>query len=257
MLRRILLLLSCAAVLPASDWKLVWSDDFNGPKGAAPDSRVWAYDLGAGGWGNKELQDYTSSRDNSFLDGKGHLVIRALKTGEGYTSARLKTQGRYTVRYGRVAARIRLPRGQGIWPAWWMLGQDFQAKGWPGCGEIDVMEFIGGQPDKAHFSLHGPGYSGSGGLHAQAALPDSDDFHVSGIEWAKDSITFELDNRMVKRFTVADLPPGARWVFDQPFFLILNLAVGGAWPGNPDSTTVFPQDYVIDWVRVWEPPRRR
>ena len=252
MMRTILLTLFCVGILPAADWKLVWSDEFNGPKGAAPNPKAWTYDLGANGWGNQELEEYTSSRANSFLDGEGHLVIRAIKTEKGYTSARLKTQGLYEVKYGRVAARLKLPAGQGIWPAWWMLGENIKAKGWPDCGEIDVMEFIGKLPDKVHFTLHGPGYSGGDGPHTEMTLANPDDFHVYGIEWAEDSITFLLDDRPVKRLTPSSLPSGARWAFNQPFFLILNLAVGGQWPGNPDSTTVFPQDYVIDWVRVWQ-----
>ena len=252
MMRTILLTLFCVGILPAADWKLVWSDEFNGPKGAAPDPKTWTYDLGASGWGNNELEEYTNTRANSFLDGQGYLVIRAIKTEKGYTSARLKSQGLYTVRYGRVAARLKLPKGQGIWPAWWMLGTNITSTEYPECGEIDVMELIGKLPDTVHFTVHGPGYTAPNGLHTEAHLDNRDDFHVYGIEWAEDSITFLLDDKPVQRLSPASLPAGTRWVFNHPFFLLLNLAVGGQWPGNPDSTTVFPQDYVIDWVRVWQ-----
>jgi beta-glucanase (GH16 family) len=252
MKRAFLFAFLCASLASAADWKLVWSDEFDGPKGAAPDTKKWTYDLGANGWGNKELETYTNSRENSFLDGDGHLVIRAIKTEKGYTSARLKTQGLYTPTYGKIAARVKLPKGQGIWPAFWMLGDDIKTTGWPRCGEIDVMEMIGKQPDTAHFTIHGPGYSGGGGLTNSVPIANRDSFHTYGIEWAKDSITFLLDDQPVRTLTPAELPGGAKWAYNHPFFLLLNLAVGGAWPGNPDETTVFPQDYVVDWVRVWQ-----
>jgi len=253
MKRAALLLLAAVTVACAADnWKLVWSDEFNGPQGAAPDAKVWTHELGASGWGNQELENYTNSRENSFLDGAGHLVIRAIKTDSGYTSARIKTQGHYAVKYGRVAARLKLPKGQGIWPAFWMLGDDIDAVGWPKCGEIDIMEFIGKTPGTAYFTLHGPGYSGAGGLSKSAPVPDPDGFHTYGIEWTPELITFLLDDHVVRTLTPKDLPTGAKWVYDHPHFILLNLAVGGGWPGNPDATTVFPQDYVIDWVRVWQ-----
>lgn len=252
---RLAALLLFAAVITASaadNWKLVWSDEFDGAKGSAPDAKTWTHDLGASGWGNKELENYTNSRENSFLDGEGHLVIRAIKTETGYTSARLKTQDKYAVKYGRVAARLKLPKGQGIWPAFWMLGDDIKTAGWPKCGEIDVMEFIGKTPGTAYFTLDGPGYSGAGGLSKSAPVSNPDAFHTYGIEWAPESITFLLDDQPVRTLTPKDLPAGTKWVYDHPHFLLLNLAVGGGWPGNPDATTVFPQDYVIDWVRVWQ-----
>jgi beta-glucanase (GH16 family) len=243
----------CAAVLSAADnWKLIWSDEFDGAKGSAPDAKHWTYDLGSGGWGNHELENYTNSRANSFLDGAGHLVIRAIKTDGGYTSARLKTQGLYSVAYGRVAARLKLPKGQGIWPAFWMLGEDIKTAGWPACGEIDVMEFIGKTPDSVYVTVHGPGYSGAKGISKSVPLAGPDGFHVYGIEWAPESLTFLLDDQPVRTLTPGDLPAGTKWVYDHPHFLLLNLAVGGGWPGSPDATTVFPQDYVIDWVRVWQ-----
>lgn len=253
MLRLISFLAISAVTLSAADnWKLVWSDEFDGAKASAPDAKKWTYDVGANGWGNHELENYTNSRENSFLDGEGHLVIRAIKTNDGYTSARLKTKGLYSVAYGRIAARLKLPKGQGIWPAFWMLGDDIDTAGWPKCGEIDVMEFIGKSPDTAYFTLHGPGYSGGGGLSKAVPLPDPAAFHTYGIEWAPESLTFLLDDQPVRTLTPKDLPAGTKWVFDHPHFLLLNLAVGGGWPGNPDATTTFPQDYLIDWVRAWQ-----
>jgi beta-glucanase (GH16 family) len=249
------LLLCALPLLSASDWKLVWSDEFNGPANSPPDSTQWNYDLGGGGWGNQELETYTGTHNNVFQDGKGHLVIRAIKTESGtYTSARLKTQGKFSIQYGKVEARIKVPRGQGLWPAFWMLGDNIAAVGWPECGEIDIMENIGKEPAMAHGTVHGPGYSGSRGITAQYALPGSpplaDDFHVYSIEWSPDLIRFFLDGTAYARVTPASLTNGAVWVYDHPFFLLLDVAVGGAWPGNPDQTTVFPQDMLIDWVRV-------
>jgi beta-glucanase (GH16 family) len=249
----IFVLAVCAATLSAADnWKLVWSDEFDGAKASAPDAKKWTYDVGGSGWGNHELENYTTSRENSFLDGDGHLVIRAIKTSDGYTSARLKTQGLYSVAYGRIAARLKLPKGQGIWPAFWMLGDDIKTAGWPKGGEIDLMEFIGKTPETVYFTLHGPGYSGANGISKSVALANRDEFHVYGIEWAPESLTFLLDDQPVRRLTPKELPAGTKWVYDHPHFLLLNLAVGGGWPGNPDATTVFPQDYTIDWVRVWQ-----
>ena len=246
------LALCLAATSSAADLHLVWSDEFDGPQGAAPDSKKWTYDLGSNGWGNRELENYTNRRDNSFLDGEGHLVIRALKENGGYTSARLKTSGLYAFAYGKVAARIKLPKGQGIWPAFWMLGDDEKTVGWPKCGEIDIMEFIGKLPSTVHFTIHGPGYSGGKAIGKAVDLPERDAFHTYGLEWEPDKLVFLLDDQPVRTLTPADLPAGTKSVYDHPHFLLLNLAVGGAWPGNPDQTTVFPQDYVIDWVRVWQ-----
>jgi beta-glucanase (GH16 family) len=240
---------------PASGWRLVWSDEFDGPANAPPDPYKWTYDLGGGGWGNRELEIYTDDPHTVFQDGQSRLVIRATKTSSGgYTSARLKTQNRFAVQYGKIEARIQIPRGQGMWPAFWMLGEEVVTSGWPACGEIDIMEVIGRQPTLVHGTVHGPGYSGSGGITAQYGLagspPLADNFHVYAIEWSPGLIRFFLDGASYAEVTPASLPKGARWVYDHPFFLLMNLAVGGAWPGNPDETTVFPQEMVIDWVRV-------
>ncbi len=241
-----------------SSWRLTWSDEFNGAANTPPDSIKWSYDLGAGGWGNHELETYTSAPLNVSQDGEGHLVIRAIKTSAGYTSARIKTQGKFTVQYGKIAARMKIPHGQGMWPAFWMLGADIKSAGWPKCGEIDVMENIGKEPSIVHGTIHGPGYFGSKGISHQYSLPNdvplSDDFHVYAVEWSPDSITFLLDDKPYGTVTPADLPPGTHWVYNHPFFMLLNLAVGGDWPGNPNDSTRFPQKLLVDWVRVWQKP---
>ena len=246
-----------AMAVPAmaqNDWKLVWSDEFNGPADSAPDPSKWTYDLGASGWGNRELENYTNSRENSFMDGSGNLIIQALKSDSAYTSARLKTQGHYDVTYGKVEARIKIPYGQGIWPAFWMLGDSSKARGWPAVGEIDIMENIGKEPGIVHGTLHGPGYSGGNGIGKPYSLPAgkrfADDFHVYSVEWEPDSIEFFVDGRSYHKLTPAGIPTGTAWAYDHPFYIILNLAVGGQWPGNPDSTTEFPQRMLLDYVRV-------
>jgi len=241
---------------------LVWQDDFNQPLGSGPDPAKWVHDLGDNGWGNRELQNYTDSRENSFVapdadaaHGRA-LVIRAVRTPEGgYTSARLKTHGRFATVYGRIEARLRLPRGQGIWPAFWMLGDNIEQVPWPACGEIDVMELIGHQPGTLYGTLHGPGYSGDQGLSKSTVLPGgatfNDAYHVFAVDWQPGRIDWLLDGRVYHSLTPASLPRGTRWVFDgAPFFLLLNFAVGGRWPGYPDATSVFPQEYRIDYVRV-------
>jgi beta-glucanase (GH16 family) len=242
---------------------ILWQDEFHQPPGSGPDPAHWVHDLGANGWGNKELQDYTDSRANTYVvddpdatDGRA-LVICARREADGkYTSARLKTQGRFSAAHGRIEARLKLPRGQGIWPAFWMLGDGFGRVPWPACGEIDVMELIGHLPATLHGTLHGPGYSGAAGISKSTQLPGSatfaDAYHVFGVDWRPGRIDWRLDGQVYHSLTPADLPAGAPWVFDHaPFFLLLNLAVGGAWPGYPDATTVFPQEYRIDYVRVY------
>ena len=237
-------------------WTLIWSDEFDGPANSAPDASKWRHDLGGKGWGNTELQEYVDSTDNVYLDGEGHLVIRATHADGKYKSGRIKTAGLFEFQYGKIEARIQVPYGQGMWPAFWMLGNDISKKGWPKCGEIDIMENIGREPSIVHAALHGQGYIGGDGVHAQVTLPrDSrlaDDFHVFGIEWSADAIEFFLDGNSYARFTPMSLPRGSKWAFDHPFFLLLNVAVGGNWPGNPDGSMVFPQTMKADWVRVWK-----
>jgi len=242
-------------------WEMTFHDEFDGKEGTAPSVSKWVRDLGGRGFGNNELQSYTDGPANAFLDGKGNLIIEARKeptTGKDgitreYSSARLKTQGTYAQKYGRVEARMKLPRGQGIWPAFWMLGGDIDKAGWPKCGEIDIMESIGHQPNRLYGTLHGPGYSGDHGKskNIEVAKPLGDDFHVFAIEWDPESIRWYLDDKLYSTVKPSDVAPNA-WVFDQPFFVIMNLAVGGNWPGNPDATTVFPQRLVVDYVRLYK-----
>ena len=258
MFRMMVSALLLASVAPGQRaWRVVWSDEFNGPANSSPDATKWTYDLGGGGWGNHELEIYTKDPTNVFLDGNGNLVIQAVRDGAGsYTSARLKTEGLFTIQYGRIEARIKIPFGQGIWPAFWMLGQDIRTVGWPNCGEIDIMENIGKEPSIVHGSLHGPGYSGNTPLTSKYSLPNgarfADDFHVYAVEWSPEKIDFMVDGVKYYTATAHDLPPGAKWVYDHPFFLLLNVAVGGSWPGNPDATTTFPQTMLVDYVKVWQ-----
>ena len=244
-------------------WRLTWSDEFDGPKGSPADSSKWSFDIGGNGWGNNELQTYTSRTANSHLE-DGRLTIKALKetfTGpdritRNYTSARLLTKNKFSQTYGRFEARIKVPYGQGIWPAFWMLGDNIDTTRWPNCGEIDIMENIGKEPSIVHGTLHGPGYSGGSGISAAYTLPGgkkfADDFHTFAVEWEPNVMRFYVDGLLYKTRTPADLPAATSWVFDHPFFIILNVAVGGTWPGNPDATTVFPQQMLIDYVRVYQ-----
>lgn len=235
--------------------ELIWADEFEGEAGQAPDPSVWNHETGDHGWGNEELQNYTKSRDNSALDGDGNLVITALEEEDGYTSARITTQDNITAEYGRVEARIQVPTGQGIWPAFWMLGQEFPQTPWPDSGEIDIMEHIGSEPSTVHGTIHGPGYSGGEGIGASYDHPEGgafpDDFHVYAVEWSPEGITWFVDDVAHNTITPADVGDN-EWVFDQPFFMILNVAVGGLWPGHPDRTTEFPQQMVIDHVRIYD-----
>ena len=246
-----------------SRWTLVWSDEFNGPDGSRPDAAKWKFEVGGNGWGNQELQYYTTRPENSFIRG-GNLVIQTLqesfagpdRVARNYTSARMTTQGLFEQAYGRFEARVKIPRGQGIWPAFWLLGNDFGKVGWPACGEIDIMENIGKEPSTIHGSMHGPGYSGDFDFTSVYKLPGGvnffDDFHVFAIEWEPGTVRFYVDQELYSTFTPSRLPAGRKWVFDHPFFIVLNVAVGGLWPGLPDSTTVFPQAMLVDYVRVYK-----
>ncbi len=243
-------------------WTLVWSDEFSGADGSAPASSNWVMETGGGGWGNHELETYTARPQNAQIIG-GNLVITAQKetyTGSdgitrAYTSARLKTQTKFTQQYGRFEARIKIPSGQGMWPAFWMLGDNIGSVGWPSCGEIDIMENIGKEPSTVHGSLHGPQGSGqftlTDGYTLQSSQRFSDDFHVFAVEWEPGVARFYVDGTLFSTRTPQDMPAGSTWVFDHPFFILLNVAVGGDWPGNPDSTTTFPQTMQVDYVRVY------
>lgn len=253
-------LLSCeeesVQTLPTREWTLVWSDEFNGSAGTSPDATKWAFDLGNGtdGWGNQELQSYTNSTSNVSLDGKGNLTITAIKNGNSFTSGRIKTQNLFEQTYGRVEARLKTPFGPGIWPAFWMLGNNANTVGWPQCGEIDIMELRGQQPHIINGTLHGPGYSGGNALTKAYGLQNSrfdTDYHVFAVEWSKEKIDFFVDDYLYQRVTPKDV--SGQWVYDHPFFLILNVAVGGNYVGFPTDGTPFPQTMTVDYVRVYNP----
>jgi beta-glucanase (GH16 family) len=245
-----------------STWRLTWSDEFNGPNGSAPDPAKWAFVTGGKGFGNHELETYTDRSINAEQR-NGNLVITARKedlTGPDgiprhYTSARIHTQGLFSQSYGRFEASMQLPPGgKGIWPAFWLLGDNSPSAGWPKCGEIDIIENIG-DPTTIYSTLHGPGYSGAHGISAKFPLPADESvstgFHLYAVEWAPRDIKFFSDGHLIAERTPADLPPGTTWVYDHPFFIILNLAVGGEWPGNPDEATAFPQQMLVNYVRVY------
>jgi len=245
---------------PSPNWTLTWSDEFSGPANSAPDPEKWAFDLSDNQ--NHELETYTRNPVNVHQQ-DGHLVITALKektirpdgTIRDYTSGRIFTKGLFSQTYGRFEASIKMPLGNGIWPAFWLLGDDIDTAGWPRCGEIDIVENIG-QPAISHSTIHGPGYSGAKGLTTAFTLPPGQRvdtaFHLYALEWAPNDIKFFFDDRLVSERTPADLSAGTAWVYNHPFFIILNLAVGGDWPGNPDSTTSFPQRMLVDYVRVYK-----
>jgi len=263
----ILLLLIAAMLLPAcapqpapaaewdlEGWTLVWQDEFDGPE---IDRTKWTFDIGGHGWGNNEWQTYTERPENARIE-DGMLVIEAREeqfVNRNYTSARMKTQGLHAWQYGRIEARMKLPYGQGIWPAFWMLGTSIQQRPWPGSGEIDIMEYIGRDPNRIHGTVHGPGYSGGGGIGNHINMPAgsvNENFHVYAIEWEENEIRWYVDDEQY--FSLTSDAVRGEWVFNQPFFILINLAIGGAWPGYPNETTVFPQFLLVDYVRVYQRP---
>ncbi len=250
-------------------WQLVWNDEFSQPYGSSPDSSKWGYDIGGGGYGNNELESYTSRTNNARIEG-GQLVIEARQenyTGSdniarNYTSARMLTKGKWSWTYGRIEARIKIPKGQGIWPAFWMLGANIDSVNWPSCGEIDIMENIGkaSEQAKVYGTIHGPqsggDYNGGAGVGGNYTLPVgvlADDYHVFAVEWTTNLMKWYVDTNLYFTASPTNLPPGGTWPFTLPQFLLLNVAVGGNWPGNPDGTTVFPQQMLVDYVRVYTP----
>jgi beta-glucanase (GH16 family) len=251
-----------------NNWTLVWSDEFNGPDGSLPDPAKWTLVTGGSGYGNRELEAYTDRPLNVHQE-KGNLVITARKesfTGADgiareYTSGRLQTKGLFETQYGRIEAKIKLPSGQGIWPAFWMMGSNFDTINWPDCGEIDIMEYIGSEPAMVHGSLHGPQYSGGDPLTGGYTLPNharfSDAFHLFAIEWEPNVIRFYMDGKLFETQNSNSLPPFKHWAFNHPFYLLFDLAIGGFWPGNPDQTTVFPATMLVDYVRVYKPVKTK
>ncbi|NJC96337.1 MAG: glycosyl hydrolase family protein, partial [Anaerolineae bacterium] len=253
-----------------STWKLVWSDEFNSKTVTAPNANDWGQEVGDGtvtglpGWGNSELEYYTAGTNNVATDGQGNLVITAKKADGSlmcyygpceYTSARLLTKNRFEVAYGRVEARIKVPAGAGLWPAFWMLGTDIDQNPWPQSGEIDIMEYVGRVPNEIFGTLHGPGYSGghSYGQSYDLGKPVADDFHTYAVEWQPDQVTWFIDG--MPYFTASPNDPflqGKQWVFNHPFFILLNMAVGGNFGGTVSPDTVFPATMSIDYVRLYQ-----
>ena len=242
----------------APERKLIWHDEFEGPAGQLPDPAKWQFDIGTD-WGNAQLEFDTDRPENVSLDGRGNLAITAREEsyqGQPYTSGRIKTKDLFEQTYGRFEARIRVPVGQGMWPAFWMLGEDIDEVGWPQCGEIDIMEYRGHEPSILHGTIHGPGYKGDDSIGNSWVLEGAgfhEDFHVFAIEWTADRIEWFVDGEKYHSVSPSDLPEGTEWVYDHPHFIILNLAVGGRWVGSPDEHTRFPQSVLVDWVRVYAP----
>ncbi len=241
----------------------VWSDEFD-----TLDMSNWTFKTGGGGWGNQELQYYTNGQ-NAYITyddqaGSNVLVIEAKQENPAgyncwygscrYTSTRLISRDKKSFKYGRMEARIKLPQTQGIWPAFWMLGDSFGSVGWPQGGEIDIMEHVGFEPTLTHGALHGPGYSGNtpiAGTHDVGEIVDAN-YHVFAVEWNSDGIRWFVDDHQFYSVTRAQVEQYGQWVYDQPFWFLLNVAVGGTWPGSPDGGSQFPQKMYVDYVRVYQ-----
>jgi beta-glucanase (GH16 family) len=254
---------------------LVWSDEFSNGTGsnAQPNTKVWTYDTGNSGFGNNEFENYCAagsaaspcdtSNPNSFVDTKGMLHIVARQPSNGvYTSARMKSQGLFSFQYGRVEARMKLPEGQGMWPAFWLLGNNIATINWPACGELDVMEHIDGNNPPPYVGAPAPGYDWmAGSIHGtnlngtkqyHPSGFSAADWHTYGMNWSKGTIEFYVDDPSNIYVTFTPGTQTGTWPFeDGPQFLLLNLAVGGNWPGNPDATTVFPSEMLVDYVRIY------
>lgn len=242
-----------------------WIDQFDGPDGSLPDANVWNFELGnaeANGWGNRELQYYTSLPDNVSQNGDGQLHVTATMRPDSadypcwngqqcpYGSARITTKGKVALVTGRAEARISLPSGVGLWGAFWMLGENGNA--WPACGEIDVMEWVGSTPNSVFGTIHGPGFSGENGLSGRVDTVEqlASDYHLYAIEKSATEVIWLMDDQPYHRITQDSLPVGTKWVFADPYYLLLNLAVGGWWPGDPTVDTEFPASMVVDYVSL-------
>ena len=238
-----------------SSWKIVWQDEFNGSAGTRIDSTRWSAGIGTG-WGNNQMEFDTDRPSNVSLDSTGCLAITARKEfygGQSYSSGRISTKGRFQFTYGRIEARIKLPSGQGIWPAFWMLGANDDSITWPKCGEIDIMELRGQLPNRINGSAHGPDYSGSKAITKPYTLINDrfdNRFHVFAVEWGANYVKYFVDDTLYQTITPSTL--AGPWVFNHPFYIILNLAVGGDYVGAPDGSTVFPQTMLVDYVRVYK-----
>ncbi|PQJ78710.1 glycoside hydrolase family 16 protein [Polaribacter porphyrae] len=244
---------------------LVWADEFD--TNGTPDSGKWNLLTGDGtaqgipGWGNNELQTYTDRSDNVTVQ-NGVLIITAKEEdfqGKSYTSARITTKGKLDQQYGRFEARIKLPTGKGIFPAFWLLGDDNNGSlVWPQIGEIDIMEFLGDEPTTVFGTIHGPNYSGANSITKKYEIQNDrfdTGFHVFGVEWTPNQINWYVDGDLYQSITPADVSEETdgtgEWVFNRPFHIILNVAVGGNLPGSPNAETDFPQRMLVDYVRVY------
>lgn len=229
---------------------LVWQDEFDG---TSLNSADWNFEVGTGnsGWGNNELQSY--SNGNNLTVSNGKLVIEAREEGGGYTSSRITTQGKQSFQYGRIDIRAKLPYGQGIWPALWMLGDNFGTDGWPTCGEIDIMELVGHEANKVHGTCHwnnNGSHASYGESYTLASGDFKDEFHVFTLVWDQSAIRCYVDD--VQYYVIDVSSTGLSAFRANPFFFIFNVAVGGNWPGSPNSSTTFPQRMVVDYVRVFQ-----
>lgn len=246
--------------LPERNWELVWSDEFNGAANTSPDNAKWNFNVGTGvnGWGNGEYQFYTNRTNNVRLDGNGILEITARQegfSGSNYTSGRITTQGKFAYKYGRFEAKIKTPTGPGIWPAFWMMGENITTVSWPQCGEIDILEQKGQESHITYATIHGPNYAGGNSIGKSYALAKGRfnlDYYVYAVEWTENRIDFFVNDYLFHRITKDQVEAKGQWVFNQPFFLLLNVAVGGNYVGFPTSGTPFPQTMYVDYVRVYK-----
>lgn len=270
----VLPLMLAAPALQAQTWNIQWSDEFNGAANAAPNAANWAYDTGNNnGWGNGEIEFYcaafsnaapcSSSRPNTFLDGNGNLVLHAINTNRQWTSGRMNTNGKQSFQYGRVEARMKLQVADGFWPAFWMLGSNLGSVGWPQAGEQDIIEWVQKYgPTTTSSTVHGPGYSGGNGIGKQFTFPnggrvDDGNFHIYGVVWSPNQMQFYRDNPAQPFFTLtpANIPSGTQWVYNNPFFVLLNFAIGGpssAFSGPTDASTPNNGTVLVDYVRVYQ-----
>ena len=248
--------------LPHKKWRLIWDSEFSGLRDRRPDPRQWEELSGDWTSGDGELEYYRAAAPNVSLDGSGHLVITAIRqsyragNGKGwaYTSGRVDTYQRFSTKYGRIEARIKVPAGSGLWPAFWALSTNVYRVGWPTAGEIDMMEYLGATPNRVYSAIHGPGRGLRDGIQSVASRGTrqslSSAYHTYGMVWSPGKIIFTFDGEPYAVETRQSFGPKS-WVFDRPFFLVLNVAVGGSWGGTPASSTPFPARMDIDWVRVY------
>jgi beta-glucanase (GH16 family) len=241
--------------LSSSGRSLVGEETFDGPEGAPPNTGYFDYDVGGGGWGNHEKQLYMRATDNARLSGDGNLVIEARRDGSGYTSARLVTRDKVTFTSGLLEARIKMPEGNGLHPAFWLLGSNIDTVGYPFCGEIDIIEVVD-SGEAYHNAIHGPLKADPSSQWQQSHDGDAgsnlaDGFHTYQVYRDADLIQIGLDGKKVGEYTKASIAANERWVFDAPMYLILNVAVGGSWPKPVESSTVFPAAMLVDWIRFW------